>query len=361
MARLGGFCVLCGLAFCSASVRAVDTQSMLETDLNGEHVEGRMLYQHEQQLGLLARDGHWWNFKADAATNARWSNEAFRPYTSSELRRRLERELGERFEVSSTRHFVVAYPLGQKEIWPDRFEELYASCVHYFSVRGFTLHDPEFPLVAIVWHNKAEFQEAGRHSGTVVRDEIVGFYWQITNRLMMYDQGGAATKSRNWQETADTIVHEATHQTAFNIGIHNRFVHNPDWVCEGLATMFEPAGVHDSRNFPDRADRINRTRLEQFRQYQATKRTATSLQELITSDQRFKSDPQSAYAEAWAFTFFLVETQPRDYAQFLQKTAQRPPFRDYSDRDRYADFVSVFGSDFRMLDARFARFIKELK
>ena len=76
----------------------------------------------------------------------------------------------------------------------------------------------------------------------------------------------------------------------------------------------------------------------------------------------FRSLPsQSAYAEAWALTFFLVETMPRDYARFLQKTAQRPTFQDYSASDRYADFTSVFGNDFRMLDARFTRYLKDFK
>ena len=362
MFRWRGLCVLCG--WCLATLPkpgvAADARSMLETDINGTHVEGMLLFQNERQSSLLARDGHWWTYKPEAATNTRRMTDDFRPYTASEMRTRLSREVGDRFEVSSTRHFIVAYPKGQKEIWPQRFEELYGSCVHYFSIRGFTLSEPEFPLVAIVWHNKEEFRQAAKNEGTTLGDDVLGYYWQVSNRLMMYDIGGNATQGKHWQETADTIIHEATHQTAFNTGIHNRFVNSPAWVAEGLATMFEPKGVHDSRDYPDQADRINRGRLAQFRQFQASKRTDNSLQDLVASDQRFKDNSAGAYAEAWALTFYLVETTPRDYAKLLQKTAQRPQFKEYTAAERYADFVSVFGPDFRMLDARFTRYMMEL-
>ena len=363
MFRWRGLCVLCGwlLATLSRAGLAADARSMVEADINGVRVEGRMLYQHEQQLSLLARDGHWWTCKPAEATNTRSSSDDFRPYTASEMRARLAREMGDRFEVSGTRHFIVAYPKGQQEIWPQRFEELYGSCVHYFSIRGFTLSEPEFPLIAIVWRNRDEFRQAAKNEGAQLRDDVIGYYWQVTNRLMMYDLGGNATHGKNWQDTADTIIHEATHQTAFNTGIHNRFVNSPGWVAEGLATMFEPRGVHDSRNYPDQADRINRARLIQFRQFQVTKRSSDSIQDLVTSDQRFKDNSTGAYAEAWALTFYLVETMPRDYAQYLQKTAQRPQFKEYTASDRYADFVSVFGKDFRMLDARFIRYLKDIQ
>ena len=72
-------------------------------------------------------------------------------------------------------------------------------------------------------------------------------------------------------------------------------------------------------------------------------------------------NPPAAYAEAWAFTFFLVETEPRKYAQYLARTAERPPFSEYDTARRMADFTAVLGKDWRMLDARFLRFMAEVK
>ena len=75
----------------------------------------------------------------------------------------------------------------------------------------------------------------------------------------------------------------------------------------------------------------------------------------------FSVNPSAAYAEAWAFTFYLVENEPRKYAQYLALTASRPPFSEYEAAQRIADFTSVFGSNWRMLEAQFLRFMKGVK
>src|SRR5213076_2929676 len=36
-----------------------------------------------------------------------------------------------------------------------------------------------------------------------------------------------------------TVVHEATHQIAFNSGLHTRQADNPLWLTEGMAMYFE--------------------------------------------------------------------------------------------------------------------------
>jgi hypothetical protein len=78
---------------------------------------------------------------------------------------------------------------------------------------------------------------------------------------------------------------------------------------------------------------------------------------IVASDDLFHAETQAAYAEAWALTFFLNEAEPRKYGQYLKRTASRPPFRTYSAAERTADFTAVFGSDWRMLEAQFLRFM----
>jgi hypothetical protein len=75
----------------------------------------------------------------------------------------------------------------------------------------------------------------------------------------------------------------------------------------------------------------------------------------------FASDPIGAYAEAWALSFFLMETSPKKYIELLSKTAERPTFSDYPGPDRLQDFTDVFGPDLAMLDARMQRFMAALK
>jgi hypothetical protein len=339
---------------------AAPARWMMEADISGNRVEGTPLDYSEKNVSLLARDGRLWNFKPQDAKDFHQTTTHFQGYSAGEMRARLERELGSNYEVAATRHFVVAYPRSQPAPWAERFEDLYNSFIHYFSVRGFQPKEPEFPLVAIVWKRQEDFLRYTAQEGITPSRDVLGFYMPASNRITLYDvNGGKAGK--NWTDNAETIIHEATHQTAFNTGIHNRFAPQPRWLAEGLATMFEAPGVWNSRTFTRQQDRINQGRFKQFQEYVATRRKPGSIQELVSSERVFDHDPAAAYAEAWALTFYLVETQPREYAKLLIRIAARPSFRAYTSAERLADFTAVFGDNFALLEAKLLGYMEELK
>jgi len=279
------------------------------------------------------------------------------------MRSELEREFGKQFEVTATGQYLVVHPIGQGAYWARRFDRLNRSMRHYFAARGQRLAEPEFPLVAIVAPSRAEFLRLAAQSGGRPRPGTLGFYSPTTNRVLLYDQSfGRQGKARDsaWRATAATIIHEATHQTAFNCGIHRRLADTPVWVVEGLATMFEAPGVHDAAAHPGIEARINAGRLRAFRAFQGRGRPKEAILGLIASDQMFRSDPSRAYAEAWALSFFLAETRPRAYFNYLRALAGRKPFAKYDSLSRVRDFQAAFGADLEMLDARLVRFIDRL-
>ena len=51
----------------------------------------------------------------------------------------------------------------------------------------------------------------------------------------------------------------------------------------------------------------------------------------------------------------------RLYAAYLAKTAERPLFSDYPAAERMADFQAIFGSDLKMFEAKFLRYMQEVK
>src|SRR5579862_3960399 len=75
----------------------------------------------------------------------------------------------------------------------------------------------------------------------------------------------------------NTIVHETTHQVAFNTGLHSRIAETPKWVIEGLATMFEAPGIRDSQKNASPKLRINRGRYVWFTNYMKSRRQPHSL------------------------------------------------------------------------------------
>lgn len=332
----------------------------LRVEFQGREVEGLPLAWSEENVVLLERDGRLLDVDPRRVGKFQKVNGAFQTFSQSTLQSKLREEFGKAFEVVARGPYLVVHPRGRGGHWSRRFEELYRSCVHYFKVRGFELEEPQFPLVAIVLPSQEEFMRYARRQGDRAGSNVLGYYSLQTNRIAMFDNG--AVDSAGWEEKALTIVHEATHQTAFNTGIHKRYAPPPRWVVEGLGTLFEAPGVWNSRAYLRQQDRINRDQLAEFnRQRAAGKRSDVRFVELISSDRMFQSDSAAAYAESWAFTFYLVETQPRQFARYLKATASRDDFTPYPAAQRLRDFTEIFGENLRLLDAQFVRYLAGLK
>lgn len=349
-------CVAVASCLCNPATAAEPSRPTLAFNLNGRQIEGTPLSWDDQSVFLLSRDGRLYDFAPSEPKESRKASSTFRGYSAGEMKERLARELGKSFEITHTGHYLVAHPKGTKKEWAPRFEDMYKQFVHYFTIRGLTPREPEFPLVAIVWPTQQDFQRYAASEGSPLGPGYLGYYSGRSNRVTLYDQqgsGGTAT------DNIDTIIHEVTHQTAYNTGIHRRFAATPKWLVEGLGTMFEARGVWNSRSYPNRADRLNQGRLRDFLQMKSS-RPAGRLAELISDDRWFETNPAAAYAEAWAFSFFLAEKMPRQYGEYLKLTSEKPVFQNYPSAERLNDFTKVFGRDLKLLEAQFLRFMDEL-
>lgn len=342
------------------AVAAEPVKLSIEAEIRGQRVEAQVVRFSSSELVLLGRDGVLWDLRPDEVKNYRQVSSPFRSFSASELRDQLQRELGSRYEVTGAGNYLVAHPAGQGTRWSQRFEELYRSMLVYMNKRGVSVRPPDHPLVAIVFASRAEFQAYSVRDGLPSFGGMLGYYSLRTNRIAIYDIGDGKGTASDWRQNAATIVHEAAHQTAFNTGVHSRLAPPPRWLAEGLGMLFEARGVWDSQNYPLPEERLNRERLADFRRY-LPRRKPGSVLEMIDSDRPFGSRTLDAYAEAWAFSFFLIETQPVEYARYLSKTAARSPQAAYGPAQRLADFTAVFGSDTRMIEARFLRFVEGLK
>jgi hypothetical protein len=363
--RAGGIARFFGISFAIwslmgsvGSATATESPITIEALVRNQRVEGTPLAASKSNVILLKRNGEVIEFTPGEARDYQKTANGFAPYSPAIMRGQLEREFGPAFEVTGTGHFLVVHPKGQQQ-WADRFEQMYRSCIMYFKVRGFAINDPEFPLVAIVFPNRDDFLRYALNEGATQAKNYLGYYSLKTNRVALFDNGAGRNNAQLNDANIATVYHEASHQTAFNTGIHKRYAGTPRWVVEGLGTLFEARGVNDSRSYPSAKDRINQERLKEFRVL-LPKRKPGRFLELLNSDRMFEQDMSAAYAESWAFTFFLIETMPREYARYLAKTAARQPFTDYLAAERVKDFTDVFGENIALLEAKFLRYIAEL-
>jgi Protein of unknown function (DUF1570) len=346
-------------ALAAGALGAERNRFTMLVDIGDRQLEGTPLSWSNNQVILLARDGQLWDFAPRQTRNYRKTSSSFTSYSAAQMRAQLTRELGGKLAVTGTGHYLVAHPPGQ-EAWAQRFEDLYRSCIHYFGLREMRVREPDFPLVAIVWGRREDFLRYAQNEGTPLSSGVLGYYSPKTNRVILYDQGRGARNRTTWQRNDATIIHEATHQMAFNTGVHNRFAPTPTWLAEGLGTMFEAEGVWDWRTFPNRSQRVNRLRLAEFRAHLARGRSQGEFANLLASDGLFRANPAAAYAESWAWVFFLTETYPRKFAEYVRRVAGRRDFEDYPSAKRVSDFTAVFDIDLRMLEKHFLNFVAEL-
>ena len=108
-----------------------------------------------------------------------------------------------------------------------------------------------------------------------------------------------------------TIVHEATHQLAYNSGLQTRYADNPLWLSEGLAMFFETPDFRSDKGWR-KVGSVHPVRLRHFRKA-LDSRPPDRLERLLRGDAAFR-DPETAgtaYAEAWSLSYYLLRNETR--------------------------------------------------
>ncbi len=355
-----------------ATVRRDGAELELEGRILVEALDGGMM--------LQTRDGTIWFVQPEETVSRGSDDTPFVPLTAEEMADQMLGELPLGFEIHHTNRYVICHStsLGYAKWCGSLFERLNKAFTRYWKNKDFELADPEFPLVAVIFADRRSYMEYSRAEVGESIASIAAYYSFASNRIVMYDltgteAGGGGGRMRSSTQIArilsqpkaahnvSTIVHEATHQIAFNCGLHARYSDCPLWFVEGIAVFFETPDVRSSRGWRT-IGQVHRSRLAQFRRYYA-RRPADSLITLISDDARF-SDVElvvDAYAEAWALTYFLLNHRTKEYVEYLQMLSAKKPQRWDTAEGRLAQFKEAFGEDLEKLDREFIRYIGGLR
>jgi hypothetical protein len=363
-----------------AGVSAMD-HIIFRRDGKEQQVSGRLLVTAQDGgLLLLERDGVLCAIPPEEQVKHTNDDSPFKPLTRDELTKKLLAELPAHFDVLNTAHYLIFYDTSKSyAAWcGSLFERLYLSFTNYWSRKGFTLKEPEFPLVAIIFANPSEYIKFSRSELGDTGESIVGYFSLISNRMTMYDltgvehnggyrmRGGTMAQINQIPaqpqalQTVSTIVHEATHQIAFNCGLHTRLSDCPLWFSEGIAVFFETPDLKSAKGWSG-IGAINYPRLERFQEY-LRRRPVDSLETLISTDRRFRDTKQGldAYAEAWALTYYLIRQKPKEYIAYLKALSQKKPLLTDTPEKRIEEFEKIFGNP-RQLDLEFTRYMGRMK
>lgn len=345
--------VLLNLVAHPTALWAFDQFTFLDLTIGEQQLSGRIVAHDDHHCWLLGRSGKLSSLSIRKVTSFTERKERFQAESQVEIKTQLQAELGKNFETRTTQHYIVAAPHGFADEYAGLFEQIYREFVTSFRTRGLELAEPEFPLMAIVFPNQSQFATYCRSERVNVVPGLVGCYLSESNRV-------AAYLRPNSRDVDATLIHEATHQVAFNTGLHSRLGDQPKWVVEGLATVFEVEGMRSRQSGASAASRINIDRFNWFKNYVKTRRPPKALKLFVSENQLFDVATLDAYSEAWALSFYLIETRPVDYAKYLKHLALLGPFKDYDSATRLNDFSHAFGSDLDEFETAYLRYMQRV-
>lgn len=343
------------------TLRAQGRPRLLEVQMPEGQESGLPIHWDKEYGLLLKSSGSMIELDTAKVRSHRVVEEEFVPQSLTSARSMLQAEMGSNFETATVGPYVLAAPRGNVDRWRERFRVLLSGYSRYFETRGWQLRTPDFPLCVLILPSKADFERYCQQQLGKSMPNLMGYYFPKTNRCVLFEVGGG-TASTDWSETERTIVHEAVHQLAYNTGVHERLADNPQWIVEGLATMFEERAVFDSRSASRTiAGRINQQQLVTLQRLIADPATLeVQLHSLITSNDMFKRDPQTAYALAWGLTFYLAERMSGQYGNYTQRMARLGKLRTYAAAERSRDFSRAFEGDISMIATQMQRFYQGL-
>jgi hypothetical protein len=338
-------------------LRVGGTTSTVDAAIVVEAADGGMLLELDDQRYRLVPPG---GVAARRAGPPRAAVESPRAFGQ-----RVLAELPAGFSLLTTRHYVVCFDTSRDYAqWcAALFERLHETFGNFWSQAGLEIVDPPRPLVVVIFADRAAYERHAAGDLGAAADRVVGYYNLMSNRVTTFDltgtdglaagatrPGGAAAEIMASPAAAglvSTLVHEATHQMAFNCGMHRRLAPVPLWVSEGIATYFETPDLAADRGWRG-VGAPNRSRLDQF----LAGYREGDIAAIVAADDRFRDAdrPLDAYAAAWALTRHLTESKKAAFIAYLRDQAAKQPLAEESAADRTRAFEAAFGGSVAALE-----------
>jgi hypothetical protein len=231
-------------------VRGDEGERELEGTVVIEAADGAMLLELDDQcLELLQGNEIRSRRSVDAPSS---------PTTPREEGKRILAELPEGFDLLVTRHYVICFDTSRAYAqWCGAlFEKLHDAFINYWRKAGVEVEAPRRPLVIVIFSDRERYEAHAARDLGAAADRVVGYYNLLTNRVTTFDLTGSDQLARRPAPSAartgleilaspeaaglvSTLVHEASHQMAFNCRMHRRLAPVPVWISEGVATFFE--------------------------------------------------------------------------------------------------------------------------
>jgi hypothetical protein len=337
-------------------------------DESGRQVVARLHGFHEGKAVLMLPDG-----RLGIPSMLVPTDEPFIPATADEIVEDLVRGPFEGFQIHRTDHYLIAHQ-GEDDSFARTngalLEDLHARLIAAFRKHDVTVHEAEFPLVAVVFKSEDDFR---KHRP--VAPDVQAYYEIYSNRIFLYEQ----PSSRRGGPEVDALLrpqmtaHEGTHQILQNIGVQPRLAEWPLWLVEGLAEYCAAPASRKGQPAWDGLGQINNLHMATLRELEDPVSLSMRGQDVQTRSlfrepgqplveamiRRTELTP-TEYALAWAMTHYLAMERSDDFTRFLRVMAASPPLEPRTPDDHVRIFRETFGDDLGKLDKTIYSYLSRL-
>jgi len=281
-------------------------------------------------------------------------------------RKELEERLQEEhpgFRTFTSRHFIFVYNTSNEFAQGTMriMESMLPGVMAHAKRQKIDVHDPEVPLVVIMFATEREYKDFAQ-----LPDGVVAYYDTIENHVVMYEK--PTQTPFKWdlyiRQAISTISHEGAHQILHNIGVQQRLSRWPMWISEGIAEYYAPTQFGKRMRWKGAGD-INDMRMFELESYlkarDATQADGTMVDDTVGAG----SLTSTGYASAWALTHYLATRKKLEFDKFMKKVSELRPLEGAIDRGNDGKvssnqevFKEHFGDDFAEIEREVVAHLK---
>ncbi|HVX16260.1 MAG TPA: DUF1570 domain-containing protein [Pirellulales bacterium] len=316
-----------------------------------ELVVAKTLVEVADQLVVMLPDGRLRMLPTLEATP---TDRKFEPISMQDMAKKLVDKTFAGFKTRTTKNYVYIYNSSEMFCKGTSaiLESMYPSLVSYCRRQKIPVHEPETPLVLILFRTQDEFDEF--HP---MPDGVVAYYNGVTNYVVMYEQSKLLDVAPDLavKQAISTIAHEGVHQILHNIGVQQRLSDWPMWISEGLPEYFAPTTSKGARW--KGVGKPNDLRMRSLQNYLKQGPGRNDMVGPTTSAEALTS---TGYATSWALTHFLAERRKEKFYSYLREISGRGPLEKFTEQQNVEQFKKFFPEDTTKFDTQILQHLQKL-
>ena len=341
-----------GLVVPAAEPKPGGDRLVLVKSPDDEMVVAKTLVEVGDHLVVVLPDGR---LSSLANRDATPTDRKFEPAKMDDMAKSLVEKTFSGFKSRNTKRYLYVYNASEPFVKGTStiLETMYPALFAYCKRQKLPVHDPEVPLVVIMFRTQDEFDKFHK-----MPDGVVAYYNGVTNYVVTYEQSNLVEMAPELavKQSIPTIAHEGVHQVLHNIGVQQRLSNWPIWLSEGLPEYFAPISVGKGVRWKG-VGKPNDLRMKELEDY--LKQTA-GRSELVWPTVEAERLTSSGYAAAWALTHYLAERRKDQFFAYLADVSRRGPLEHFTVSQNLELFTKHFADDFATFDSQIIKHLQKL-